>query len=248
MRFFSCSVFAWLTLTSAAHAQSAATVVVSALSAEEIVRRAVANDELRRQHRLTLKCDQIITTERLDKSGNVFKTKTVRVAYHDGRSPAYPIDADAGPSSRADRDGDTIKAQRNMAAMNLRRLAPRFRYALAGEEDVRGRACYVIAFSPRGGQSASTREEKIINNLHGRYWIDKNTSEILQGEGSLTGPVMVAMLASVTRSDFHLRTQTLPDGEVGPSEFFLEVELNAPLYFFHQRQTSRLEKWRPQTD
>ncbi len=132
-----------------------------------------------------------------------------------------------------------------MAAMNLRRLAPRFRYALAGEETVRGRACYVIAFSPKGGQPADTREEKIMNNLHGRYWIDKSTSEILQGEGSLAGPVTVALLASVTRTDFRLRTQTLPNGEVGPSEFLLDVAVSAPLYSFRQRQTNRLEHWRP---
>ena len=246
MRFLRCSVLIWLTLATAVCAQSAAPIIVTALSAEEIVRRAVANDELRRQHRLALECDQTITTERLDESGDVFKTKTVRVVYRDNCHSSHAIDMDAGPTNRAFRDGDTIKAQRNMAAMNLQRLAPRFRYSLAGEENVRGRACYVIAFSPKGGQTAATREEKVMDRLHGRYWIDKRTSEILQGEGSLASPVAVAMLASVTRTDFRLRTQTLPNGEVGPSEFFLEVVVSAPLYFFHQRQASRLERWRPQ--
>ena len=237
----------WLALTAAGRAQSAAPVVVTAPSAEEIVRRAVANDELRRQHRLALECDLTITTERLDASGNVFKTKTVRVVHRDGRNPAYPIDMDAGPSGGAGRDGDTVKAQRYMAAMNLRRLAPRFRYALAGEEPVRARACYIIAFSPKGGQPAASRDEKIMNNLHGRYWIDKNTSEILQGEGSLAGPVTVAMLASVTRTEFQLRTQTLPNGEAGPLEFALDVAVNAPLYSFRQRQINRMEHWRART-
>ncbi len=245
MRFFRCSVLIWLTLTASVCAQSAAPVIVTAPSAEEIVRRAIANDELRRQHRLALECDLTITTERLDSSGNVFKAKTVHVVHRDGRGPAYPVDVDTGPPSRAERDGDTVKAQRNMAAMNLRRLAPRFRYALAGEENVRGRACYVVAFSPKGSQPADTRDEKVINNLCGRYWIDKNTSEILLGEGSLAGPVTVAMVASVTRTDFRLRTQTLPNGEVGPLEFDLEVSVNAPFHFFHQRQTNRLTNWRP---
>ena len=50
-------------------AQSPVVVAAPAVDVQEIVRRAIANDELRRQHRLALECDQIITTERLDESG-----------------------------------------------------------------------------------------------------------------------------------------------------------------------------------
>ncbi len=207
-------------------------------SAPEIVRRAVANDELRRQHRAALECDQIITTERLDASDTVFKSKTVRIVYREGDDPAYAADLDVP------RDGDTAKAEHRMAVMNLRRLAPRFQYALAGEDRVRGRVCYIIAYSPRGGQSAESREEKVINNLRGRYWVDKTTFEILRGEGSLASPVTVGLVAAVTRMDFQFHTQTLPGGEAGPADFSVDLTVKAPLYFYRQQQTSRLESWR----
>ena len=128
--------------------------------------------------------------------------------------------------------------------MNLRRLAPRFQYRLAGEEPVAGRTCDIIAFSPKGSQPADTREDKVINNLHGWYWIDKNTFEILQAEGSLVAPVTVALIASVTRMDFTLHSGVLPNGEVGPADFRVDLTVKAPFHFYRQQQRSRMENWR----
>ena len=214
-------------------------------SVQEIVQRAVANDELRRQHRLGLECDQILTTERLDEAGTVFKTKTAHVLYREGQELAYanpelPLEEDHEPH----RDGDTVKAEHRLAVLNLRQLAPRFDCKLVEEAPVRGRACYVVEYSPRSGEPAATREEKVINGLHGRFWIDKATFEILQGEGSLARPVTVAVLGSVTRLDFTIHTQTLPGGEVGPADFDTDLVIKAPFHFYRQRQTSRLENWR----
>ena len=129
--------------------------------------------------------------------------------------------------------------------MDLQRLAPRFDYALAGEAPVRGRACYVVEYSPRHGQPAATREEKGIDSLCGRFWIDKSTFEILQGEGSLARPVTVALLGAVTRMDFAFHTQTLPGGEAGPADFSTDLVIKAPLHFYRQRQSSVFGNWRP---
>jgi hypothetical protein len=110
---------------------------------------------------------------------------------------------------------------------------------------VRGRTCYVIAYSPAAHQTANTPEEKVIGHLHGRYWIDKRTFEILQGEGSLAAPVTVGLFAAVTAMDFAFHTQTLPNGEAGPADFNVDFTVKAPLYFYRQRQMNRLENWRP---
>ena len=132
-----------------------------------------------------------------------------------------------------------------MSVMNLRRLAPRFACSLAGEEPVQGRTCYVVAFSPRAGQKAATSEGKVIDQLHGRFWIDEKTSEILQGEGSLANPVVVGLFASVQAMSFSFHTQELTGGEVAPADFNVDFTVKAPFYFFRQRQLSRLENWRP---
>ena len=231
------------------HAQRPERVIITGEdlpSVQKIVQQAVANDALRRQHRLVLACDQILTTERLDDAGTVFKIKTAHLVYREGEESAFAGGADlpAEKGRHHHRDGDTAKAEHRLAAMDLQRLAPRFDYALTGEEPVRGRACYVVAYSPRQGQPAATREEKVINGLHGRFWIDKGTSEILQGEGSLARPVTVALLGAVTRMDFAFHTQTLSNGEAGPADFSTDLVIKAPFHFYRQRQSSRFENWR----
>ena len=143
------------------------------------------------------------------------------------------------------RDGDTVKAEHNMAIMNLRRLAPRFECSLTGEERVQGRVCYVVAYAPRQGQTADSAEQKVIGRLHGRFWIDQKTSEILQGEGSLASPVSVGPLAAVRAMSFAFHNRKLPGGEVGPADFSVDFTVKAPFYFYRQRQVNRLEKWRP---
>ena len=217
-------------------------------SVQEIVQRALANDDLRRQHRLALVCDQTITMERLDDRGEVFKSKTLHVLHRESVGISYSTDVEFPAEAQGrhhHRDGDIAKADHRMALMNLRQLAPRFQCALTGEAPVRGRDCYVVEYSPRRGQSADNREEKVINGLHGRFWIDKNSLEILQGEGSLVAPVSVALLASVTRLDFAFHTQTMPNGEAGPADFHVDLAAKAPFYFYRQQQTTRLENWRP---
>ena len=212
---------------------------------QEIVQRAVANDDLRHQHRLALECDQILTTERLDADGAVSKTKTVRLIHREGSEFAFFAKDDTAAANRAIHDGDTVKAEHRMAVMNLRRLAPRYDYSLAEEAQVQGRACFVVAYSPRRGQSSRTPEEKVLDQLHGRFWIDEKTSEILQGEGALAAPVSVGLFASVRAMSFAFHNEKLPNGEVGPADFSVDFTVKAPFYFYRQRQVNRLENWRP---
>ena len=243
----------WLAvfLPTALQAQTTAkrvTVTASPVpSVQEIVQRALANDELRRQHRLALECDQTITVDRLDERGEAFKSKTLHTVYREKPALAYATDVDLPPEGQAHhghRDGDIAKADHRLALLNLRQLAPRFDYTLTGEATVRGRDCYVIEYVPRSGQRANAREEKAVNQLHGRFWIDKKSWEILQGEGSLAAPVSVALLSAVTRLDFAFRTQPMPNGEAGPADFSVDLAVKAPFYFYHQQQTARMENWR----
>ena len=228
-------------------AKSADRVVVTAPalpSVQEIVQRAVANDERRHEHRLSMECDQLLTTQHLDAQGTVTKTKTAHVVHREGAEFAYFAKGDSPAAHLASRDGDTTKAEHSMAAMNLSRLAPRFDYALEQEAQVQGRTCYVVAFMPKRGQQADGKEQKVIDQLHGRFWIDEKTSEILQGEGSLAAPVGVGLLASVQAMSFSFHDHPLPSGEVAPADFRVEYTIKAPFYFFHQRQDNQLQNWR----
>ena len=237
-------------MAAALQARSADRVIVSANrwpSVAEVVQRAIANDDLRHQHRLDMECDQILSVQHLNAAGKVFKRKHLRLIHREGAYFSFYVQDGFSPVDEAHHDKDIDKANYNMSVMNLRRLAPRFDCSLADEEAVQGRACYVVVFSSRAGQKAATAEGKVIDQLHGRFWIDEKTYEILQGEGSLGAPVSVGLFTSVQAMSFAFHTQELPGGEVAPADFNVDFTVKAPFYFFRQRQTSRLENWRPAT-
>ncbi len=58
-------------------------------------------------------------------------------------------------------------------------------------------------------------------------------------------PVGVGPLAAVRAMSFAFHTQTLPGGEAGPADFSVDFTVKAPFYFYRQRQTTRLDHWRP---
>ena len=49
----------------------------------EIVQRAVANDDLRHQHRLGMECDQVLSIQHLNGAGKVFKRKHLRLIHQE---------------------------------------------------------------------------------------------------------------------------------------------------------------------
>ena len=247
----------WLPLAPAARAQqtppptAAVPEATPAIPIAEFIQRVIASDELRRQHRLALECDETIKTERLDEHDKVVSTKMLYLLGGETKDISYSTEVDATTESTPRPDGkptqsqDAAKAQHLLVVMSLRQLAPRYTFAFAGSAPLHGRDCQMFTFRPKPNQPYATREEKIVNNLQGRYWIDKNTYEIVQVEGSLVSPVTVALIASVTRLDIKFHSQTLPDGEVAPLDFSVNLAVKAPFYDFRQRQTTTLEKWRP---
>ena len=198
-------------------------------SVHEIVQRAVAQDNVRRLRRVALECEQNILTEQLDPAGKVVKSKTVRMVYHPTANISFSTSVESKPSGPPGKpDEATVKAQHIMAVMDLGKLAPRFTETVIGSAVVHGRDCYIVAYRPKPGQPADSREEKVVNNVGGRFWIAKDNYDILQSEGSLVGPVTVALIASVTRMDFKFDSQPLPNGDVGPASFSVDMAVKAP--------------------
>jgi hypothetical protein len=209
----------------------------------EIVQKAVARDDFRRDRRMAFEADQTILTERLDPAGKVLASKTVHMVHHPTADITFG--SSVTTSTSAHPDEDTVKAQHIMAMINLGKLAPKFTETLSGSGVINGRDCYVVSYRPKPGQSADSREDKVVNNVGGRFWIAKDNFDILQSEGSLIGPVTVAFIASVTRMDFKFHSQVLPNGDVGPADFSVDMAIHAPFYDFRQLQVNTLANWRP---
>jgi hypothetical protein len=227
----------------------------AAPSVNEIVQKAIARDDLRRDHREMFEADQTILTERLDLEGKVLAAKTVHTIHHPTREISFSTDTMSNstssslstPSAPGHPDQDTVKAQHIMAVMNLGKLAPHFTETVTGSATIQSRDCYVVSYRPKPGQPADNREEKVVNNVAGKFWIAKDNYDILQSEGSLVGPVTVAFIAAVTRMDFKFHSQVLANGEVGPGDFSVDMAIHAPFYDFRQLQVNSLAHWRPRS-
>ncbi len=219
----------------------AATAVPTIPPVREIVQKAVARDNARRERRLAYQCDQTILTQTMDTNGMILKSKAVHLIYRQTADISFSTNVQ---SNSAKPDEDTVKAQHIMAVMDLGKLAPHFIETVIGSATVQGRDCYVVGYRPKGGQPADTREEKVVNNVAGRFWIAKDNFDILQSEGSLVSPVTVALIASVTRMDFKFHSQPIANGDIGPADFSVDMAIHAPFYDFRQLQVNTQANWR----
>lgn len=213
-----------------------------ALPLRDIVHRAVLRDDALRASRHGMKCDQTVKIERLDRDGKVTGVTTSKTVHVQTEAITFSTDVSAQGTdgqSEARRQTDHVEA-----VMNLGKLAGRFQMALAEDAPVRERSCYVVRYWPKDGQTSDTREEKVVNNLKGRFWIAKDDFSILQSEGLLSSPVTVALIASVNRLDFHYDSQTLPSGDVAPAHVSVNIAVKAPFYDFREKKTITQENWR----
>lgn len=233
-------ILLFLALTLASGLRGAPTTEVpNALSAGDIIQRAIQRDEILRRDRQRFECDVNVKTEKLDGKGIVVSTKAVNATMRPTRQIAF-----GGEIKPEKQDKDYCEAQKFMAVLDLQKLAPRFQLSREADADAAGRGCYVLSYRPRSGQAYDTREEKVINGLNGRFWIAKDDFSIVQSEGSLVQPVSVALVASVYRLDFKYCSQPLSTGETAPASFSVNLAVRAPLYDLRQRQTSTISNYR----
>ena len=200
---------------------------------------ALVHDEIARAARARWRYDQELTTERLDVSGQLLGSEVTsrRGVASDG------VPGASGSVDTSDSDGNF------QVTLDLRRLAGRFDLqreadGLANE----GERCYVLAFRPRTEpQAHASREEKVINQLSGRFWLAKSDLSIVQSEAALSKPVTVAWVASVYRLDFRYRGRRLPGrGVVVPAHLTLDLGVEAPFYHSRQKQTTVLTNYQPE--
>lgn len=213
------------------------------------MRRVVEQDDAARERRSGLEYDLSLKTERLDAAGKVLKTKLTRAVARPRRDVSFATELTPDPGASAEAQANARQemqeSQRLQAVMRLRRLADHFAYRIEGSATVDGRDCWVLAFFPRSGAPAATREEKVVNGLRGRFWIEKSTASVAQSEGALAAPVSLGFFVTMNQLAFRYRAQALPKGELAPASFGIEVNVSAPLYSFRQRQSSTMENYRP---
>jgi|GEM_PF-4933884 len=217
------------------------------LSTDEIVARALGQDQRMREYRSTLAYSISVEEKKLDRSNKEYSSKTGTATILPGGQISYAIQIDLSdaPPQTTDAQKKVRDSQKYMAVMDFRKLAPKFILTMLGHEKVDGRDCYVLSFSPKENQKASTVEERVVNELAGKFWIDSKSFSVVKAEGKLTKPVSVAwFLATMKELEFSFSTVKLPDGDLGPGEFTLLYDIQTLLRYSRRKQISKMSDYR----
>jgi len=200
--------------------------------AESIVQKMVDKDRNLVSGRKHLFCQIEETIEELDEDGELEGKKTFRRITRD-----EPVRNYAGDNSHRLSNGKVEVSKEE--PFSILKIMPRFNLKMLPDEEVDGRLCYKIHFSPKGDQPYEGREEKVANELEGVLWIDKSDFSLVKNTGRLTKPVDVAwFFVTVREIDFTFSSTLLPNGELGPKiiqyRFLVDVP---PFWVFHEVHT-----------
>ena len=95
-------------------------------------------------------------------------------------------------------------------------LLDRYQFVVEKRVVLSNRATLVLTFKPKEGNLPSSAiEDKVLNRMRGRLWIDEADAEIAKLEVSLAEPIFLGwfgLLGSLTQCDMTLERQRMPDG------------------------------------
>ena len=95
-------------------------------------------------------------------------------------------------------------------------LLDRYQFVVEKRVVLSNRTTLVLTFKPKGGNLPSrTIEDKLLNRMKGRLWIDEGEADTARLEVSLAEPIFLGwfgLLGSLTQCDMTLERQRMPDG------------------------------------
>jgi hypothetical protein len=97
-----------------------------------------------------------------------------------------------------------------------RELLDRYQFEVKERVMLSNRPTLVLTFKPKGGELPSgTVQDKLLNGMAGRLWIDEGDADTVRLVVSLEEPVSfgwLGLLGSLNRCDLCLERQRMPDG------------------------------------
>jgi hypothetical protein len=206
-------------------------VAAGELSAEEIIKRAVAASQKPSQQISThagYTYTKVTVTEELDPAGHV-RDRQQRVYQVNIRNGASHLSL-VTVNGRAPTESDIRKLAENEAKVQeslgkpkglksdnvlTPELAARFKFSLVEKTITDGRTSYVMDFSPLNPDtSAHHVMDRFLNSLSGRLWIDAEEFEVARAEIKLGSEVTLlgGMVGSLKKLAYTLTRSRLSDG------------------------------------
>ena len=224
----------------------------AALSADEIVRRSVANT----QANWKLAPQYAFTERDVISKGGRHTTQKFEVVMIDGSPYNKLIGSDGKPLSAADaaaadakmrqeierrrRESPSARSQRiakyererQQDHALLREMEKAFQYRLTGEESVRGRECYVLDAEPRAGYRPTSRETKVLTGMRGRMWVDKQQLQWVKVHAEVFRPVSFGLFIAHVQpgTEFTLEQAPVAGNTWMPVHFVTQVKANVLVF------------------
>lgn len=197
---------------------------------EEILARATERSRTMRQEPPRYEFTRLKRSRTFDKTLNVLTESEAvyRMEWKDGELRARLL-SQKGPDSAALRekdDGDRAHPRKAPASEGdekgrsvLFRIdestKERFRFVLAGKEELRSRPTFIVDVLPRTDLPAHGIEHKVMAKLSGRIWVDQEDYEISKVDVRLTDSVSIGwggLLGALHTFNFKIDRNRIADG------------------------------------
>jgi hypothetical protein len=113
---------------------------------------------------------------------------------------------------------------------------------------VDNRSVLVLSFRPKQAQAEKSVEDKVLNRLAGKLWVDEKEAEVIRVEVGLTEDLslgLFGMVGSLKRFDFTMERQRLSDGVWVDKDQTAELsgrKVFTPMHFRSQEEFYNFKK------
>jgi|GEM_PF-1519330 len=240
---------------------------------EELILKVIKAEEENDKKAENYVYEEMITIEKLNKKGETKKTRTKKflvisnpgityelksiddngeqiiVAGHPYESISTAIAVKGAPTPTAN---DAPKPERTKNAplqysesLQMAELVKRYDFTYQGEQMKKNSLCYVLSFVPSKKMKAKSKVQKVLNNLTGKIWVDKQAYVIKACEADLDTALYLAWPFATLRDlrITYLGTR-LPNGVWMPAELSLETISRVFLSKSYLKQTAKMSDYR----
>ena len=198
---------------------AATAVLLGQVDAREIIRQAVAADELNWRIARDYTFLQRVELRRLDAQGRVksSEVQTYDVTLQDGTPYRQLVQRDDRPLPPAEEKREQQSLTKNIAERRQETVAERakrlsayerppdwrreawhelpeaFDFRLAGEGSLDGHSVFIIEAKPRQGYEPRSRTAKLFRSVEGRFWVDQQDHQFLKVEAEVIDTISVGL-------------------------------------------------------
>lgn len=217
-----------------------------------IIQRVVDRAGAEQKMLSTMQYDQLALIDDLDDAGHSVRHQESSTTVRPGAAQPVAPESAKGHSSSADsarksrRDGLHENVDQGRQQFSLAKMVDHFNVTFEGEVDLAGRPAYLLGFEPKKDQDADGLIERVLNQLHGRIWVNPVNYSILRTDAHLVAPVSIGyFIATIKQLDFHYLFEGKSVKDLGPAELTITVWVDIPvLPSIHQRQVLKLTNFR----